>query len=343
MCALYDKEQRGDLADLLLVRLSSGEQEARTVWQLIRGWTLSGQNETLSRLGVGFRRALFYSELTQQTEPLLGLARAQGLFDDSECVAPGCRSADKATPQPGMSSYTSPAGRLYELTIWRSTMIEFPGAVFIRVTDDEQHEHLEEHLRALVPGAHAYPSAIVYKSSSADWNEGTSSSELAIDDLLDTLATREELRALASEERPSCSAHDLATTVLLGAALGKALNERFEVSERHQLWADVNPGWILAQAWAKVCATADDGDSVAMPPEGRHSRFLESKELRPLIDRAVETLDVLELLQFLVRIGTAYLKGVTDQAVSKDVCSLLGTGLEALGLVRPAGSLKGVG
>jgi tRNA synthetase class I (R) len=342
MCGLYDKEQYGELADLLFVRFTSGEKEARTVWQVIRGWTLSGQNETLSRLGVCFQRTLFYSELTQQTEPLLALARTQGLLDSSECVTSGCRSADESTPRPGMSSYTSSVSRLYELTIWRSTMIEFPGAVFIRVTDDQQHEHLEEHLRALVPGAHAYPSAILYNSSSADRNEGASSSGLAIDDLLDTLATREELRALTNEERPSCSARDLATTVLLGGALGKSLNGRFEVSERHLLWTDVNPGWILAQAWAKVCATADDGDSFAMLPERRHSWFHASKELRPLIDRAVETLDVLELLHFLVRVGGSYLEGVTAETVSKDVCSLLGTGLEALGLVRPAGSLKGV-
>jgi tRNA synthetases class I (R) len=343
MCGLYDKEERGhDLADSLFARFSSGEQEASTVWRLIRGWTLSGQNETLSRLGVCFQRVLFYSELAPQTKPLLRLARAQGLYRP-EWVAFECRAADESTTQSGMNGYALSVRCLYELTIWRSVMIEFPGAVFVRVTGDEQHEDLEEHLHALVPGAPAYPSTIVYKSSLADCNAGISGdSGPAVDDLLDTLATREELRALVGEGRPLCSAHDLAAMVLLGAALGKAPDERFEVSERHLLWADVNPGWILAQAWARACATAHDGDSVAMLSKGRR-RFLTSKELRPLVDRAVETLDVLELLEFLVQIATSYLNGATDQTSSEQVCALLGAGLQALGLVGPAGSLKGVG
>jgi hypothetical protein len=333
LCALYDKEPRGELAELLLVRLGRGEPEARTVWRLIRGWTLSGQNETLGRLGVCFQRALFYSELTEQAEPLLRLGRAHGLFDGAECAA--------STPRPGIARYRTATAQLYEVTIWRSIMIEFPGAVHIRVTDDEQHEHLEQHLRALVPGARAYPSAIVYKRSPATSHEETGRSEASIDGLLDTLATREALRELANDERPSCSIHDLATTVLLGAALGKALDERFAVSEP-QLCTDANPGWILAQAWVKVCATAEDGASVTASPEERHSWRLASNELRSLIDRAVETLNVAELLQFLVRISVSYLKGVTDQAASNDTGALLGTGLAALGLVRPAVDLEGV-
>jgi hypothetical protein len=337
LCALYDKEARGDLAELLLVRLGRGEQEARTVWRLIRGWTLSGQNETLGRLGVCFQRTLFYSELAQQAEPLLRLGRAHGLFDGAECAA----SPDGATPRPGIASYPAATTQLYDVTAWRSIMIEFPGALHIRVTDDEQHDHLEQYLRALVPGARAYPSAIVYKHSSAASHEATGHSEPSIDDLLDTLATQEPVRELVNDARPSCSIHDLLTTVLLGAALGEALNEPFAVSES-QLCTDANPGWILAQAWAKVCATAEDDASAAMAPEDRHSRSLASNELRLLIDRAAETLNVAGLLQFLVRLSTSYLKGATDQAASGDICALLGTGLAALGLVRPAVGLEGV-
>jgi hypothetical protein len=337
LSTLYDKEARGDVAELLLVRLGRGEQEARTVWRLIRGWTLSGQNETLGRLGVCFQRALFYSELAQQAEPLLRLGRAHGLFDGAECAV----SPDGATPRPGIASYPSATAQLYEVTAWRSIMIEFPGALHIRVTDDEQHDHLEQHLRALVPGARAYPSAIVYKRSSATSHEATGRSEPSIDDLLDALATRKPVRELANDERPSCSIHDLSTTVLLGAALGEALNAPFAVSEP-QLCTDANPGWILAQAWAKVCAAGEDGAAATVAPEDRRSRPLASSELRPLIDRAAETLNVAGPLQFLVRLSASYLNGATNQAASNDLRALLGTGLAALGLVRPAVGLEGV-
>jgi hypothetical protein len=327
-------------ADSLFARFSNGEPEANTVWRLIRGWMLGGQNETLSRLGVCFQRALFYSELTPQTRPLLGLVRAQGLHNGSERAASECRSTDESTAQ-SMNGYAPSIRSIYELAIWRSVMIDSPGAVFIRVAADEQYGHLEEYLRALVPGAGTYPSTIAYKSSSADGNGGISrDSDLAVDDLLDTLAAREELRALVREGRPFCGARDLAAMVLLGAALGKAPDERFEVSEPRLLWADVNPGWILAQAWSRACATAHDGDPVGTLSEGRH-HFREGQELRPLLDRAVETLDVLEFLQFLVQTGTSYLNEAADQS-SEPVRALLGAGLEALGLVGPAGSLKAV-
>src|SRR5438445_4791820 len=58
--ALHAHEPRedGDLADLLLTRLAGGDREIREVWQTVRDWAVSGQNETIARMGERIERTI---------------------------------------------------------------------------------------------------------------------------------------------------------------------------------------------------------------------------------------------------------------------------------------------
>src|SRR5580700_729778 len=78
--ALHAHEARadgGDLAASLLARLASGDQEVRNLWHTVRDWAVSGQNETLARLGVRFERTIFDSQYLPRIAPLVRLALVQ--------------------------------------------------------------------------------------------------------------------------------------------------------------------------------------------------------------------------------------------------------------------------
>ena len=105
--ALHTREphEDGDLADSLLARLASGEREIRDLWQTVRDWAVSGQNETLARLGVRFERTIFDSQYIPRIEPLVRLALVQGSSADRR----GGRLTSRPTPRHTRSCRSSAA------------------------------------------------------------------------------------------------------------------------------------------------------------------------------------------------------------------------------------------
>jgi hypothetical protein len=332
----HEPHEEGDLADSLLARLASGDAEVREVWQTVRDWAVSGQNETLARLGVRFERTIFDSQYTPRIEPLVRLALAQGVITGSprgplefETGAEG-RSSLPLIRRDGL-----PTRDLRALTIWRSLMIEMTDVTLIRLTSEERRDNLDEILRGLAPGARVYPTAVLHAEVLTDRDVGPGGeSTLLIDDLLDMLMADEELGALAIEERPSCAAQDLAAMVLMGMCLDHPIHEPLEITPERVLDGSANAGWTLARAWMKAWDPANDGGPLPLADDEHYRSIVAQSQLLPLLDRAVKSLDVLRLVRFLARIGKWYLDTETDPAVGRIMRSLLTSGLTSLGLAR---------
>jgi hypothetical protein len=324
----------GQLADSLMGRLARGDAEVRDLWQTVRDWAVSGQNETLARLGVRFERTLFDSQYSPRIEPLVRLALAQGVIGGSS-LGPLEFSAD-AGSLPLIAADGFPTRDLRALTIWRSLMIEMTDVTLIRLTSEERLDNLDAILRGLAPGAKAYPTAVLHAEVVTDRDDGPGGeSTLLIDDLLDMLIASDELNAMAIDTRPSCAVEDLATVVLMGMCLDHPLYEPLEITPALVLDSTDNTGWVLARAWMKAWDPCNDGGPLPLPEEEHHRSEVAQAQLRPVLDQAVKGLEVVGLVRFLARICRWYLNtDVADPAVGRIMRSLLMSGLTALGLVR---------
>ena len=326
----------GDLADSLLARLASGDQEVRDLWQTVRDWAVSGQNETLARLGVRFERTIFDSQYAPRIEPMVRLALAQGVISGSPRGPLEFETdSEERAPLPLIGRDGLPTRDLRALTIWRSLMTEMTEVTLIRLTSEERRDNLDEILRGLAPGAKVYPRAVLHAEVVTDRDVGPGGeSTLLIDDLLDMLMQDEELRELAIEERPACAAQDLAAMVLMGMCLDHPIYEPLEITPERVLDSGANAGWTLARAWMKAWDPANDGGPLPLADDEHYRSIVAQSQLLPLLDRAVKSLDVLRLVRFLARIGTWYLDTDTDPAVGRIMRSLLTSGLTSLGLAR---------
>jgi hypothetical protein len=327
------QEEGEDLADALLTRLGNGDREVRDLWQTVRDWAVSGQNETLARLGVRFDRTIFDSQYALRIEPLLRLAHVQGVIDESRHGGFEFRTeTNERLPLIGADGF--PTRDLRALTIWRSLMTEMAGVTLIRLTSEERRDNLDAILRGLAPGAKVYPTAVLHAEVLTDQDVGPGGeSTLLIDDLLDMLVESEELSALAIEERSSCAAPDLAAMVLMSMCLDHPLHESLEITAERVLDGDAHAGWSLARAWMKAWDPRNDGGPLPLSDDEHRRSVVAQFQLRPLMDRAVQSLDVLRVVRFLARISNWYLDTEADPAVGRIMRSLLGSGLTGIGLV----------
>ncbi len=326
----------GDLADSLMARLADGDPEIRDLWQTVRDWAVSGQNETLARLGVRFERTIFDSQYIPRIEPLVRLALAQGVIEGSpRGPLEFATDAPERPRLPLIGKNGFPTRDLRALTIWRSLMTEMTDVTLIRLTSEERRDNLEEILHGIAPGAKVYPTAVLHAEVRTDRDDGPGGeSTLLIDDLLDVLMQSEELRALAIEQRPSCAAQDLAAMVLMGMCLDHPLYEPLTITPERVLDSSQNTGWTLARAWMKAWNPQNDGGPLPQPDDEHYRSIVAQSQLLPLLERTVTSLDVLGMVRFLGRIGSWYLDTDTDPAVGRIMRSLLCSGLTGLGLVR---------
>ena len=329
-------EQRDDgLVDLLLALLAAGDAPTRELWHAVRDWAVSGQNETLARLGVRFERTIFDSQYVPRIEPLVRLALAQGVIGGT-LQGPLVFETDGRTPVhlPLIGVDGQPTKDLRALTIWRSLMTEMTDVTLVRLTSEERRDNLDEILRGLAPSGKVYPTAVLHAEVVTEQDVGPGGeSTLLIDDLLDMLLEHEGLQALAIEERAGCAAQDLAAMVLIGMCLDHPLHESLAITPERVL-DEGNAGWTFARAWMKAWDPRNDGGPLPLADDEHYRSLVAQSQLLPLVDRAVKGLDVLRLVRFLVRIGRWYLDTETDPAVGRIMRSLLSSGLSALGLVR---------
>jgi hypothetical protein len=328
--------EEGDLADSLLARLASGDPEVRQLWQTVRDWAVSGQNETLARLGVRFERTIFDSQYIPRIEPLVRLALVQGVISGSPRGPLEFETDAPERPRlPLIGRDGVPTRDLRALTIWRSLMTEMTDVTLVRLTSEERRDNLAELLRGLAPGSTAYPTAVLHAEVITDRDVGPGGeSTLLIDDLLDMLVAHEELCELAIEQRPSCAAPDLAAMVLMGMCLDHPLHEPLEITPERVLDSGAHTGWTLARAWMKAWSPENDGGPLPLPDDEHYRSIVAQAQLRPLLNRAVKSLDSLPLVRFIVYVSAWYLDTETDATVGRIMRSLLCKGLTGLGLAR---------
>jgi hypothetical protein len=200
--------------------------------------------------------------------------------------------------------------------------------------------HVEELLGRLEPGRRVLPSThVVHGMVSSEVDGELSSSKgtaQLVDVLLDELAARPEVRALAREDVPLLAADDLVAIAVLGFCLDKPTHKGLVMPPVEGfLDPDHNTGWRLALAWAKAWDPVNDGPADPAPEDpGYRHIVLQSQLHRRNLAVALEGLDLLKYVRYVGHLSEWYLAAPDSPRVGRVMRAILVSGLGALGLVR---------
>ena len=204
------------------------------MWRRVRDWAVDGQNATLARLGVGFERILYDSDRTQTSREVAQLGIERGVFVREPRGTIAYMTGDDNYPvMPLTRADGFPTHHLRVVAMWRDMMLGEPEDTdLIHLSGDEWKAHViytEELLARLEPGVRVLPSLhIVHGMVSSEVDGELSSSKgtaQLVDELLDELAGRPEVRARAREGEPLMAADDLVAIAVLGFCLDKPVHK----------------------------------------------------------------------------------------------------------------------
>jgi arginyl-tRNA synthetase len=339
-----DLDERDDLAQQLLTGVEREDPQALALWRTVRDWAVDGQNETLARLGVHFERIVYDSQRTQTSKAVAQLGVERGVFVREPRGTIAYLTGDDSYPvMPLTRADGFPTHHLRVVAMWRDMMLELQGADLIHLSGDEWKAHVihaEELLTRLEPDLRVLPSRhIVHGMVSSEVDGELSSSKgtaQLVDELLDELAARPEVQALAREGEPLVDADDLVAIAVLGYCLDKPVHKGLVMpSVDHFLDPDHNLGWRIARAWAKAWEVANDGapDPAPEDPAYRHI-VLQAQIHRRNLAVALEELDLLKYVRYVGHLSGWYLDGAHDPRVGRVMRAILVCGLGTLGLVR---------
>lgn len=334
--------KRDELAATLLDRWLAEDEEVLALWRTILEWVLTGQSETLARLGVRFERQLFESAYYPQLAELVRRGLERGLFahdDNGRMVYPTGREEYPEFPLARPDGFSTL--NLRSLTLWHELTTELEGVTVVHVCGMEWLEHticIREILEQLLPGAALQPTHdVVHGMVSTELGIASSSlgNVVLVDDLLDHVARSEEVTELALPGRPGCEADDLAVMVTLGFFLDRPVLKRLHATNAAILDPRKSTGMVLARAWVKACAAAGDGPPQPRPDDPVY-RFaaMQAQVYRQMLRLGLEELDVLPLVRFLARFSEWYLEQPDEASTARVMRTVLGQGLRSLGLLR---------
>ena len=338
--------EQDDLATSLLERVREDEDEAVELWRQIRDWVVAGQSETLHRLGIEFDRPIFESSYMPRMAPLIESAVERGIFTYSESGALVFETGREEYP---MLPLARPDGfstlNLRAIMIWHELMPDISEVTMLHVSGLEWKEHTihaETILRRLRPELPVQPTHYVLHGmvTTDDGVVSSSTGEvLLIDDLIDDLMTREEIRSLSIEGRPGCEDEDLAVMAALGFSLDRPLSKALCVTPDRVLDPATSTGSVFARVWSQVWDPASDGDPDPRPDDPVY-RFVvvQSQVQRQILSHTLERLDPLASIRHLARLSEWYLAAPSSPSTDRVMRTVLGEGFRGLGLIRARSS-----
>jgi arginyl-tRNA synthetase len=334
--------KRDDLATALLDRWLEGDPEVIELWRKILDWVMSGQRETLARLGVHFDRPLMESSFYPQLAALVESGVELGIFvysKDGRLVYETGRDEYPVFPLARSDGFSIET--LRSLTIWHELMSELSGTTIVHVCGIEWKEHtvcMREILERLKPGVPLQPTYdIAHGMVSTDFGVASSSegNVILVDKLLDDMRGSSEVRELALQDRPGCEAEDLAMLIVLGFFLDFHTHKPVKATPAAMLDRRTSGGMLLARAWVAAWSPDADGGSEPAPDDVIY-RFvvMQSQMYRQMLRLSLGQVDILPLVRFLVRFSEWYLDQPAGPSTARAMRSVLSQGLRSLGLVR---------
>ena len=332
-----------ELATSLMRRWQAGDEEVRRLWRTIRDWVTSGHAQTLARLGVRIDRPLLESTYFPSIQPLARSAVERGILTHAPDGALVYETGEPHYPTFPLSRADGfPNQNLRALTTYHELMAELRDVTMLQVCGVEwraHHVYVERILRRLRPELAVQPTRTILFEMVAEDEAVVSSSAgnaVLIDDLLDELVGREELRALEDAGRPGCAVEDLAVVAALGFCVDRRMTKPMSVTAAAVL-DERSAGLALARAWSAACRPEHDGAPAPTPGDPGYRFAVVQSQFHPeLVSRALESLDLVVLVRALADLSRWFLRASASPSTARVMRSVLQVGLRDLGLVNRA-------
>lgn len=334
--------EHDDLATSLLERWQEDDDEVVELWRRIRDWVVAGQNETLARLGVEFDRPIFESSYMPRMASLIESGVERGILTYAPSGALVFETGKEEYPRLPLAR---PDGfstlNLRAILIWHELMPDIPEVTMLHVSGLEWKEHTihaEKILRRLRPEVPVQPTHYVLHGMVSTDDGVVSSSTgdvLLVDDLLDDLMARDEVRRMGLDGRPGCEDEDLAVMAALGFSLDRPMSKALCLTPDRVLDPVTSSGSVFARVWSQVWNPASDGDPDPQPDDPVY-RFavVQSQFQRQILSRTLERRDPLDSVRHLARLSEWYLAAPSSPSSDRIMRSVLGEGFRGLGLIR---------
>ncbi|MGH9090336.1 MAG: arginine--tRNA ligase [Acidimicrobiales bacterium] len=331
-----------DVADELLDRWSTGDEEAVHLFETLRRWVLDGHAATCSRLGVHVDRILFESELLDRASAIVERGLEEGFIRRAESGAIVYDTGDPEYERFLLCRTDGfPTQHLRYIATWSSTRDLYQDAHTINVLGIEWR-HMVKYTAAIIaelhPPGERHPDVdIVHEMVVSDTGviKSSKGNAVLIEDILDEIVGCEAMAQL-QKRHDRVTPEEVAPLVALARFLADPANRR--ITMRPDAFVDVEaPGWVLAEAWARAWEAGSDG-----PPdpdlEDADYRYLvlRSAVHRRLLANCIEREEVLPLVRFHLHLARWYTTTTPNPRLDRAMRSVIGEGLVALGL-HPTG------
>ena len=306
-----EREPCGDLADTIMSAWLSGAVAERALWRRMRGWTLTGHEHTLARLGVRMDRYDFESEEIEGALDLIASGLEKGLFEREATGGVIYRT--------GRSEYTTmvllrkdgaPTEYARLLGVYHHMLEDLdPGVAYVEVVGIEWQPAtavLGELLAALLRSPLEVSYVWVFHGSVTVGGQkmGSSTGEVMwIDDLLDEVIASPGVDALHDLAHGAVRREEIADMAVRGAFLCSPTAQPLAFALERLVEGRSGPGWTIAEAW---CRAQQPQKPWRTAPVAR-TAVVQSHLYRRSLHRSVEKLDVANLTAYLLSLSEACL------------------------------------
>lgn len=330
--------ERTDLADTVLTQMNERDPEIVALWQAVREWALAGHRETLDRLGIDFSRLFLESEYLAEIEAIGDRLVELRLVEIADNGVTFCDTGDSNYPHLVLrrsDGYSTQ--HLRYVALWAATRPEIGAADSLQVMGDEWlHVGIygETLMERLSPGEAIHPAnRLLHGMVDVEGTVVKSSGERPwlVDELLDELAAREEIGALAGDD-PELRSR-LAATTALGFFLAHPPGKPISLATDILLDPTVNVGWALLSASFKAWDERYDGQPDPSPGD-RDYRFLvaQSQVHRQLARRTLDEFNPVHLSRFHLHLASWFLAAPCTPRLARAMRVVSSLGLSTLGL-----------
>jgi hypothetical protein len=330
--------QRDDLASDLAERLRQADPEAVALWRTVRDQVMTGQEETLARLGIAFDSLFFESDFVSEIEAVGDELVRRGVAARAPSGAVLYSTGEDSYP---CLVLRRPDGHstqhLRYVALWHGTRSHLEPGTSIEVMGDEWlplATYGDRLLSSLAPGEATHPTSCVLHGMVTLEGQVVKSSVTApwlIDDLLEEViehpAVAEALDGRV-EEAPK-----LAAAVVLGFCLGSPTGKPLPLSKEELFNPARNPGWAIALAALEAWEAGHDGGPEPSPAD-RDYRFLvaQSQVHRQLVRRVCAELNLVHLVRFHCHLSRWFLQSKASPRLARVMRTISAAGLSSLGL-----------
>lgn len=328
---------QNDIADKILARWLDNDKETVDFWKRVVNAVMSGQMQTLDRIGITFDRMFFESDSLQGIDDLVANLAVQGLLCHHTDGAVSYVTNEKHYPYLLLKRPDRfPTEHLRAAVLWVSLQSspELPER-YIHVMGDEWtttttlREKMCKHVAScpLFQNPTYISHGMVYHNR--ETMKSSSGSALLVDDVLDLVASCDHTRRVVS--RSADLTHtEVAKLVALGYFLTHPPSEQIHLSIESLLNFD-GPIWKIASAFADATLILGRSSDCSGLNEQIRNAFFQCLRLRRLLSQTRVDLATHNIMRFTMRVAEQFRS--VDCCYSRTIlASLLCTCLTHLGL-----------